>query len=104
MVLEIGAKEELRTALVEKMVALAKEKKGVVVLEPSFATAEQWEQLGIPAVKGSDVVQAVNALKESELDTPIVFANRYNGIDLPGDACRMLVVSGIPKGMSITIN
>lgn len=100
MVLEIGAKEELRTALVEKMIALAKDKKGVVVLEPSFATAEQWEQLGIPTAKGSEVVQAVNALKVSKLDTPIVFANRYNGIDLPGDACRMLVVSGIPKGMS----
>lgn len=56
--------------------------------------------MGIPTVKGNEVVQAVNALKVSKLDTPIVFANRYNGIDLPGDACRMLVVSGIPKGMS----
>jgi tetratricopeptide (TPR) repeat protein len=29
---------------------------------------------------------------------PVVFANRYDGIDLPGDACRLLVVSGLPRG------
>lgn len=100
MILEVGTKEQLRVALVEKMIALAKDKKGVVVLEPSFAGAKQWEQLGIVSVKGSDVAQAVSDLRENKLDVPIVFANRYNGIDLPGDACRLLVVSGIPKGMS----
>ena len=25
-----------------------------------------------------------------------VFVNRYDGIDLPGDACRMLVIDGLP--------
>lgn len=56
--------------------------------------------IGNRKCKGSDVAQAVSDLRENKLDVPIVFANRYNGIDLPGDACRLLVVSGIPKGMS----
>lgn len=100
MVLEVGEKEQFRKALVNKMIALAKDKNGVVILTPSFATADHWNQLGMAIVKGSEIDRAVNALKERALDTPIVFVNRYNGIDLPGNACRMLVVSGIPKGMS----
>src|ERR1019366_3571175 len=29
---------------------------------------------------------------------PLVLASRYDGIDLPGDACRVLIMSGLPKG------
>ena len=100
MILEVGGKEQLRKALVNKMLSLAKNKNGVVVLEPSFATAEQWQQLGMKVVKGGEVEETVNELKRQSIDTPIVFTNRYNGIDLPGNSCRMLVISGIPKGMS----
>ena len=31
---------------------------------------------------------------------PVVFANRYDGIDLPGDACRLLILWGLPLGTS----
>src|SRR2546422_1954778 len=30
---------------------------------------------------------------------PIVLANRYDGIDLPNDACRLLVLSGLPRAV-----
>ena len=29
-----------------------------------------------------------------------VFINQYNGIDLPGDACRIVVIDGLPKSQS----
>jgi Rad3-related DNA helicase len=29
---------------------------------------------------------------------PFVFANRYDGIDLIGDACRLIIIDGLPKG------
>lgn len=27
-----------------------------------------------------------------------MLANRYDGIDLPGDSCRLLVIEGLPAG------
>jgi hypothetical protein len=31
---------------------------------------------------------------------PIVLANRYDGIDLAGNACRFLVMDNLPQGTS----
>jgi len=28
---------------------------------------------------------------------PVVLANRYDGIDLPDDSCRVLILSGLPR-------
>lgn len=42
----------------------------------------------------------ITALRSNLLTSPVAFANRYNGIDLPGDACRLLIISGIPRTMS----
>lgn len=43
----------------------------------------------------------VKALKSGEHVGKIIFVNRYDGIDLPGDACRMLVIDGLPPLNSI---
>ncbi len=34
----------------------------------------------------------------SEEGCTLVLANRYDGIDLPGDACRLILISGLPAG------
>lgn len=39
-------------------------------------------------------------MQTKEINGPVVFANRYDGIDLPGDACRILLMSGLPIGVS----
>lgn len=100
MILQIGAEEEYKEALTRKMISLAKEYIGVVVLAPSFLSAEQWADRGAIIAKSGEVDVAVENLKEKSLCSPVVFCNRYNGIDLPGEACRLLVVSGVPRGMS----
>lgn len=75
-------------------------KLGAVVLVPSNNAAERWESVAKFA-EGSDEVEAqVGQLQDRTTNGPIVFANRYDGMDLPGDACRLLVMEGLPAGTS----
>lgn len=75
-------------------------KAGTVILVPSQHAAEQWEAIAEVPETTEQVAEAVLRLQRGETRGPIVFANRYDGIDLPGNTCRLLIVSGLPKGMS----
>jgi replicative superfamily II helicase len=73
---------------------------GAVVLVPSNFAAKSWEDVAEFA-EGSDKVEAkIQALQARTTSGPVVFANRYDGIDLPGDSCRLLVMEGLPAGTS----
>jgi len=70
----------------------------IVVLCPSFNAASRWQQIGARvAGLDIDVKDAINQLHNSNGNI-IVLVNRYDGIDLPGDACRILVLDRLPFG------
>lgn len=71
----------------------------VVVLVPSFKAAERWANAGAVSPKTEDVSKAVEKLRTTEGNF-VVLANRYDGIDLPDRACRVLVIDGVPSGES----
>ena len=74
---------------------------GAVVLTSSNYAASAWESDGFTIALGSSEVERyVNDLQEESTTGPIVFANRYDGIDLPGNSCRLLVMDGLPSGTS----
>ncbi|WP_110381799.1 DEAD/DEAH box helicase [Nitrosomonas ureae] len=79
---------------------VAKQNFGAVVLVSSDPAAERWADVGEVAKGSTEVEALVNALQERKMFGPVVFANRYDGIDLPGDSCRLLVMSGLPSGTS----
>lgn len=73
---------------------------GTVVLVPSNEAARKWDGVATFA-EGSQAVEAqVAALQARTVNGPLVFANRYDGIDLPGNSCRLLVMEGLPAGTS----
>lgn len=86
--------------LVEKMKDFSHAKKGTVVLVPGLHGVERWRGYGMEIATKNDISAIVERLKRNLIDNPVVFVNRYNGIDLPKDACRILVIDGIPKGAS----
>jgi len=84
--------EDIRT-----FVAKMKAGKNVVVIVPSHERAKFWADVVTPGL----VLTAENLHKGIErLRTTTgnlaVLVNKYDGVDLPGDACRLLVVDGLP--------
>jgi Type III restriction enzyme, res subunit len=86
--------------LVRKIVSWAATKRsiGTVVLVPSMGAAAQWKAIADIPNSTEQVGEFVAQLQSGATHGPVVFANRYDGIDLPGRACQLLVVSGLPRG------
>ena len=74
----------------------AKRKFGRVVLVPSFAKAKPWEKQGAVLAVTDNIGEAIEALKKDEYEKTVVLANRYDGIDLPDRACRILIFDSKP--------
>jgi hypothetical protein len=70
----------------------------VVVLTSSSAQSQVWAAAGATARQGREVDAAVAQLRSSTKGNFFAFAQRFDGVDLPDDACRVLVVDGVPTG------
>lgn len=73
---------------------------GSVVLVSSDEAAAQWNQIGKVARGSTEVDSLVSDLQNGAWFGPAIFSNRYDGIDLPGNSCRLLVMNGLPSGTS----
>jgi replicative superfamily II helicase len=87
--------------IVDKIVGhiAGKRNEGVVILVPSEHASSAWDKTGKFASSTDQVSNAVAQLQQGKSAGPFVFANRYDGIDLPGPACRLLIMSGLPRGV-----
>lgn len=78
------------------MADLAKDH-NAVVLVPSHARAALWKDDASATVSTmKEITTQVQALRDGHVGV-VVVVNRYDGIDLPGDACRLLVIDGVPQ-------
>ena len=84
----------------ETIVAEMSKESGVVILVPSTVSSKQWSHLATTS-QGDDVAVSVSNLINGTCYGPYVFPNRYDGIDLPGNSCRLLIISGMPRGSNI---
>lgn len=94
-------KELTRDWLMNWCARVAKANVNVVALCPTKALAAEWTAHGATAVSGDGVDALVDGLRARSIRLA-AFANRYDGVDLPDDACRVLVVDGMPFGESMT--
>ena len=78
----------------------AAQKKGAIVLVPSDRKAERWTAVAPLAAGSVEAGKYITALQEHRFWGPVTFSNRYDGMDLPGDSCRLLVMGGLPAGTS----
>ena len=71
-----------------------------LVLTPSQYEAEQFGEVlpaGMPVLTAHDL-EFDPGVMTRHVDVAAVVANRYDGIDLPDDACRLIVLTGLPSG------
>jgi hypothetical protein len=82
---------------VREMAAGLAEHHNVVVLVPSHAQAQEWGAVAKSTVSTMEEIgEQVRRLNDGHVGL-VVIVNRYDGIDLPGDACRVLIIDGIPE-------
>lgn len=73
---------------------------GIAVLTPSLNKAKEYRDMGaVIANESSNAEDMYNILQnhlKNYANQTIVFANRYDGIDLPDDSCRILIIDSVP--------
>lgn len=79
---------------------LAARKRGAVILTSSGEAAKSWTDIAEYPSTAMAVAEQVAAMQAGTSYGPLVLANRYDGIDLAGDACRFLVMDDLPQGTS----
>jgi hypothetical protein len=74
--------------------------RNVVVLVPSWRQTGKWSAEADRTVStADDISDAVERLTREHVGV-VVIVNRYDGIDLPDEACRLLVIDGLPFAYS----
>ncbi|RUO39213.1 DEAD/DEAH box helicase [Pseudidiomarina aestuarii] len=90
-----------QATVVSTLLSTEHPKFGLVALVPSFKKAEQYKKLGAILPRSEDMYEAIDLLKKGKYEQTLVFANRYDGIDLPDNSCRLLILDGKPFAESL---
>lgn len=77
------------------------EDENVVVIVPSKTAAKDWEDVADQTLTATNVVDGVDKLREGHVGLTVL-VNRYDGIDLPHTACRVLVIYNLPEVASFS--
>lgn len=79
----------------------ANRKYGIVALVPSFQKSEYYQQFKAKVASVTSIFDDITVLKRKVYKETLVIANRYDGIDLPDDACRVLIIDSLPVSLSL---
>ncbi len=85
---------------VKGMLSKVAQEHNVVVIVPSKRVADDWADVANQTLMGEAVSQGVAKLKEKHVGLTVL-VNRYDGIDLPKDACRLLAIVDLPEAASL---
>lgn len=69
-----------------------------LILVPTYARAAKWEGLAEPPTRET-VAEEVDKFKKDKGIPKLLLAARYDGVDLPGDTCRLMVIDDLPMGV-----
>lgn len=72
----------------------------ISVIVPSEKVAKtRWSDFGKIVMK-DEISARIDEMGKSKTNEPTIFVNRYDGMDLKGDACRILILDGLPAEIS----
>lgn len=69
---------------------------GRAAIVTSVNNAMQYKNNGAIISTSESIFNDINNLKKNDYESMIVFVNRYDGIDLPDENCRVLIIDGLP--------
>lgn len=87
---------DLTAAEIRQLLAELAKSVNVVVILPSWSATEDWKESAEQVLVGDGIVDGIENLRTSHVGLTVL-VNRYDGIDLPGDACRVLAIVDLPE-------
>jgi hypothetical protein len=84
---------------VQRLLRQLADKHNVVVIVPSRRRAAAWKPIADATYDRDTINAGVDALRSQRVGL-VVLINKYDGIDLPDAACRILVIDGLPEAYS----
>lgn len=82
---------------VESAVNILNDQK-TLILVPTYLRAKKW-QIFAELPPQEQVTKKVKEFKNSNETPKMILAARYDGVDLPGDTCRVMIIDDLPMGM-----
>lgn len=79
----------------EKLVETQK----VVIAVPDYERAKAWAKVAEPPAR-EDFSEQLDAFRKAD-DGAFTLVSRVDGIDLPHDTCRIMIMEGLPSGTSL---
>lgn len=81
------------------LVAKLSARRKVLIAVPNYPAAKKWELVAVPPAKAA-FSDELNAFRKAPAGI-FVLVQRVDGIDLPHDTCRVMVLDGLPAGASL---
>jgi len=100
----ILAPEEINPSIssddVRNEVAKLAQKYNTLVIVPSKPAIARWEAFNPTVADKDNLKDVVAQMRMNPRLGLVVTANKYDGIDLPDEACRVVVIDGLPEAFS----
>lgn len=100
----ILAPQEINSSIsaadVRAKIAKLSEKHNTLVIVPSDKAIATWNAHNPVIATKDNLTRVVTAMRSKKHVGLVVTANKYDGIDLPDSACRILVIDGLPQAFS----
>jgi replicative superfamily II helicase len=74
---------------------------GIVALVPGFKWTKDWEAYGAVVASKENIDVEIEKLAKGDFSKTLVVVNRYDGIDLPDNVCRVLIMDSKPYSESL---
>lgn len=85
-----------RDLVVTQFAKLQSTKFGMVALVPSTKRSDHYKSLGAIVTNSKNIFSEIENLKKGNFGNILVINNRYDGIDLPDESCRILIFDSMP--------
>ncbi len=74
---------------------------GIAAISPGFNKVKDWEAAGASIAKKDTIYSEIAKLHAGDCAQTVVIVNRYDGIDLPDNSCRILIFDSKPFSESL---
>lgn len=75
---------------------------GMVSITPNTYLSNQYQELGGIVTDSTNIFKEIEKLKKKDFEKILIINNRYDGIDLPDEACRVLILDSLPFFTSLS--